>query len=44
MQFYTGAPTKKQLSNKRPLYDEYQDTKFVRIPLEDDFKEVQGGF
>lgn len=34
MELYTGAPTKSQLSNKRPIYDDYVKIIFMRIPLD----------
>lgn len=34
MELYTGAPTKSQLSNKRPIYDDYVKINFMRITLD----------
>lgn len=34
MELYTGAPTKSQLSTKRPIYDDYVKINFMRIALD----------
>lgn len=36
MELFVGAPKKSQLTTKRPLYDEWKPTTFIKIPLDFD--------